>query len=48
MVKGATRWWNVTDGIGGERVNDLATDATALWVGYGDDGLSVIPLASLR
>ncbi len=48
MVKGATRWWNVSDGIGGERVNDLATDASALWVGYGEDGLSVIPLASLR
>lgn len=48
MVKGATRWWTVADGIGGERVTDLATDASALWVGYGEDGLTVIPLASLR
>jgi len=45
---GTTRWWNITDGIGGERVSDIATDASALWVGYGDDGLSVIPLANLR
>lgn len=45
---GQVRWWNVTDGIGGERVNDLATDTASLWVGYGEDGLSVIPLASLR
>ena len=45
---GKVRWWNVTDGIGGERVSDLAADASALWVGWGEDGLSVIPLASLR
>jgi ligand-binding sensor domain-containing protein len=48
MASGKVRWWNVTDGIGGERVNDLATDESALWIGYGDDGLSVIPLAVLR
>lgn len=45
---GAARWWNIVDGIGGERVSDLATDTSALWVGYGDDGLSVIPLPALR
>jgi ligand-binding sensor domain-containing protein len=45
---GKTRWWDVRDGIGGERVSDLAADGTTLWVGYGEDGLSAIPLANLR
>jgi len=45
---GKMRWWDVRDGIGGERVSDLAADATTLWVGYGEDGLSAIPLAALR
>lgn len=45
---GKIRWWDVRDGIGGERVSDLAADATTLWVGYGEDGLSAIPLAALR
>jgi ligand-binding sensor domain-containing protein len=48
LAAGKTRWWNVVDGIGGERVSDLATDGSALWIGYGEDGLSVIPLAALR
>jgi ligand-binding sensor domain-containing protein len=45
---GKVRWWDVRDGLGGERVSDLAADNTTLWVGYGEDGLSAIPLALLR
>jgi ligand-binding sensor domain-containing protein len=48
VSRGGEQWWNVTDGIGGEHVNDLMADATMLWVGYANDGLSVIPLAGLR
>lgn len=48
MGQGRLKWWNAADGIGGEWVNDLAADATTLWVGYGEDGFSAIPLADLR
>lgn len=44
---GKTRWWDVRDGIGGEYVADLATDATTLWIGYRDDGFAAVPLARL-
>ncbi|HET6349428.1 MAG TPA: hypothetical protein VFH88_10145, partial [Candidatus Krumholzibacteria bacterium] len=48
ITRGQARWWNAGDGIGGERVRDLATDGTTLWVGYGEDGMTAIPLAELR
>jgi ligand-binding sensor domain-containing protein len=48
LVGSKLRWWNAADGIGGERVTDLAVDATTVWVGYGEDGFSAIPLAGLR
>jgi ligand-binding sensor domain-containing protein len=48
LTQGHLKWWSARDGIGGERVNDLATDATTLWVGYGEDGFSAVPLADLR
>jgi hypothetical protein len=40
VAQGRLRWWNVVDGIGGERVTDLAVDAHTLWVGFGEDGFS--------
>lgn len=48
FAEGRMKWMTVADGIGGERVNDLAADAGLLWVGYDRDGFSVLPLASLR
>lgn len=48
LSKGRLVWWSAKDGIGGERVNDLAADATTLWVGYGEDGFAALPLADLR
>ena len=48
LSKGRLSWWSAKDGIGGERVNDLAADQTTLWVGYGEDGFAALPLADLR
>ena len=48
LSKGRLTWWSARDGIGGERVNDLAADRTTLWVGYGEDGFAALPLADLR
>lgn len=48
LSQGRLKWWSARDGIGGERVDDLAADATTLWVGYGEDGFSAVPLADLR
>jgi ligand-binding sensor domain-containing protein len=48
LVQGRAHWWNASDGIGGERVSDLAADASTLWVGYSADGFSAFPLAGLR
>jgi hypothetical protein len=48
LSAGKLHWWNAGDGIGGERVTDLAVDASTLWVGYGEDGFSALPLADVR
>ncbi len=48
LSAGRLTWWNAKDGIGGERVNDLAADKTTLWVGYAEDGFTALPLADLR
>lgn len=48
LSRGRLTWWSAKDGIGGERVNDLAADQTTLWVGYGEDGFAALPLADLH
>jgi len=42
------RWLHPDDGILGGAVATLAVDGTHLWVGFEQDGLSILPLEALR
>jgi ligand-binding sensor domain-containing protein len=41
------RWLTAGDGIGGGHVADLAVDGDRLWIGFAEDGVSVISLRGL-
>jgi ligand-binding sensor domain-containing protein len=43
-----TRWLRAADGIGGGAVADVVVDGGRLWVGFAQDGLSMLPLGALR
>ncbi len=44
---GAVRWLTVADGLGGGEVADLAVDGDRLWIGFAENGLSVISTREL-
>ncbi|HEU4929779.1 MAG TPA: hypothetical protein VFU38_08110, partial [Candidatus Krumholzibacteria bacterium] len=43
----SVRWLTAGDGIGGGHVADLAVDGDRLWIGFAEDGVSVISLRGL-
>lgn len=45
---GGVRWLRAAGGTGGGEVTDLVADDGRLWVGFAQDGLSVLPLGRLR
>lgn len=43
----SVRWLTAGDGLGGGHVADLAVDGDRLWIGFAEDGVSVISLREL-
>ena len=43
----SVRWLTAGNGLGGAHVTDLAVDGDRLWVGFAEDGVSVISLREL-
>ena len=48
VTAGGIRWLRAADGTGGGEVADLVVDDGRLWVGFAQDGLSVLPIERLR
>lgn len=44
---GGVRWLTAADGIGGGEVSDLAVDGDRLWIGFAENGVSVISTRGL-